>query len=54
MAKIMEIGGYAARIYSHKRPFVIGAFVAQYFLVVVVCLVQAPIPVPASTPKFKD
>lgn len=32
----MECGGYAARIYSHQRPFVVGAFVAQYFLIVVV------------------
>lgn len=32
----MEMGGYAARIASHKKPFVVGAFVAQYFLIVVV------------------
>jgi hypothetical protein len=38
----MEIGGYAARIVSHKRPFLVSAFVAQYFLIVVVR--------PASTP----
>jgi hypothetical protein len=32
----MEIGGYAARIISHKRPFLVSTFVAQYFLIVVV------------------
>ncbi|WWC60946.1 uncharacterized protein I303_103522 [Kwoniella dejecticola CBS 10117] len=32
---LMEIGGYAARMASHKRPFVVGSFVAQYFLIVV-------------------
>jgi len=30
------MGGYAARIASHKNPFVVGSFVAQYFLIVVV------------------
>lgn len=33
----MEMGGYAARIGSHKRPFLVSTFVAQYFLIVVVC-----------------
>ncbi|WVF72064.1 hypothetical protein IAT40_006876 [Kwoniella sp. CBS 6097] len=32
---LMEIGGYAARLASHKRPFVISTFIAQYFLIVV-------------------
>ncbi|OCF36469.1 hypothetical protein I317_04724 [Kwoniella heveanensis CBS 569] len=32
---LMEIGGYAARLASHKRPFVISSFIAQYFLIVV-------------------
>ncbi|WWC89875.1 uncharacterized protein L201_004803 [Kwoniella dendrophila CBS 6074] len=32
---LMEIGGYAARLASHKRPFVVSSFVAQYFLIVV-------------------
>ncbi|KAK6903098.1 hypothetical protein I204_07763 [Kwoniella mangroviensis CBS 8886] len=32
---LMEIGGYAARLSSHKRPFVVSSFVAQYFLIVV-------------------
>lgn len=32
----MEVGGYAARIASHKNPFVVATFVAQYFLIVVV------------------
>ena len=36
----MECGGYAARIYSHYRPFVVSAFVAQYFLIVVVSAPQ--------------
>jgi hypothetical protein len=32
----MEIGGYGARIASHYRPFLVSAFIAQYFLIVVV------------------
>ena len=32
----MEMGGYAARIASNKRPFLVSTFVAQYFLIVVV------------------
>ncbi|WVW82924.1 hypothetical protein I302_104938 [Kwoniella bestiolae CBS 10118] len=32
---LMEIGGYAARLASHRRPFVVSTFVAQYFLIVV-------------------
>ena len=32
----MEAGGYGARIASHYRPFVVGSFVGQYFLIVVV------------------
>jgi hypothetical protein len=32
----MECGGYVARIASHSRPFMVGEFVAQYFLIVVV------------------
>ncbi|KAK8869655.1 hypothetical protein IAR55_000223 [Kwoniella newhampshirensis] len=32
---LMEVGGYAARLASHKRPFVVGSFIAQYFLIVV-------------------
>ncbi|RXK35147.1 hypothetical protein M231_07595 [Tremella mesenterica] len=35
VGSLMETGGYAARIYSHYRPFVVGSFVAQYFLIVV-------------------
>jgi len=36
--QLMECGGYGARIYSHTAPFSVGAFVAQYFLIVVVSL----------------
>ncbi|WWD16082.1 hypothetical protein CI109_100507 [Kwoniella shandongensis] len=32
---LMEIGGYGARLASHKRPFVVGSFIGQYFLIVV-------------------
>ncbi|WVQ98861.1 hypothetical protein IAU59_005992 [Kwoniella sp. CBS 9459] len=32
---LMEVGGYAARLASHKRPYVVSTFVAQYFLIVV-------------------
>ncbi|WVR05323.1 hypothetical protein IAU60_002337 [Kwoniella sp. DSM 27419] len=32
---LMEAGGYAARLASHRRPFVVSSFVAQYFLIVV-------------------
>lgn len=32
----MECGGYAARIYSHYKPFVVVPFIVQYFLIVVV------------------
>ncbi|WRT67287.1 uncharacterized protein IL334_004254 [Kwoniella shivajii] len=32
---LMEVGGYAARLASHQRPFVVSSFVAQYFLIVV-------------------
>ncbi|WWC69309.1 uncharacterized protein I206_103247 [Kwoniella pini CBS 10737] len=35
IGSFMEIGGYSARLSSHKRPFVISSFVAQYFLIVV-------------------
>lgn len=31
----MELGGYVARIYAHYHPFLVSAFVAQYFLIVV-------------------
>ncbi|SGY13733.1 BQ5605_C010g05958 [Microbotryum silenes-dioicae] len=31
----MEVGGYVVRILSHKNPFIVSYFVAQYFLIVV-------------------
>lgn len=34
--QLMELGGYAARTYAHYRPYLVSAFVAQYFLIVVV------------------
>lgn len=37
----MEMGGYAARIVSNNRPFLVSTFVAQYFLIVVVSSVLA-------------
>jgi hypothetical protein len=34
--QLMECGGYVARIASHSKPFSIGGFISQYFLIVVV------------------
>lgn len=36
LSQLMELGGYAARTYAHYRPYLVSAFVAQYFLIVVV------------------
>ncbi|GAA6059727.1 hypothetical protein JCM10212_000255 [Sporobolomyces blumeae] len=42
-ACLLELVGYASRLYSHKRPFVVVGFVVQYFFIVV-----APVAVQAA------
>lgn len=34
--QLMECVGYACRIYSHYRPFLVVLFIIQYFMIVVV------------------
>ena len=47
----MEIGGYAARILSNKRPYLVSAFVAQYFLIVVVRVLARKVCLRARLPS---
>ena len=40
--QLMELGGYISRVYAHYHPFLVGTFVSQFFLIVVVSLLPCP------------